>query len=136
MLGAERVGLGEAFRQPDRAQRQRDDLLHQAAGGEDDFGAAATDIDDGGQPVVEIEVAGHAAEGEPRLLLGRNHFDSDAMAPPGFTHEVAPIRRLAHGARRDRPQFGHAEPVGDRFHLAQRLQRLFHRPFTKVAAAV
>src|SRR5207247_510296 len=78
--------------------------------------------------IVEIVMTGHAAEGEPGLLLGRHHLDADAVATPRFAHEFASVGRFPYRGRRDGTQLHDSEAVGHRLHPAERLQRLLHRP--------
>src|SRR2546426_8790221 len=61
--------LPDALPISDRAERERHDLLYEAAGGQNYLGTAAADIHDGRQLVGQIVMTGHAPEREPRFLL-------------------------------------------------------------------
>ena len=136
VLASERVRLAIPLAQPHRPQRQRGDLLDHAPRRENHLGAASPDVDDGGQAVVQVVVAGHAPERQPGLLFGGHDLDTHPAAPPSLADEVPPVRSLAHRAGGDRAQLADAEALGDGLHPPQRLERLLHRAVADAPAGV
>ena len=66
------------------------------------------------------------AEGESRLLFANQHTRLDPCFLPHTSEERGAIRRLAHGARRDRFDPLSAQLLGERRHPNERLDGLIH----------
>ena len=121
------IAAAEALGEADGAERRRIDRFNEVAGGEDDLGAAATDVGDDDVLPGEINGVLDARECQPRLPFGADDLDLDPHLVADAAAEVGPVAGLADGAGGDRPQVCHLIPGGDFPEAPQRLNRPGHR---------
>src|SRR5262249_38721865 len=72
----------ETFRQPKRAERKRNEAVHESLGRKRELERASADVHHHRAPVPELEVGERAAKGEARLLLADEHADPEPRFLP------------------------------------------------------
>ena len=97
-------------------------MVDRGTGGEDHLDAAAPDVDDGGRPALEVEMAAGGTEGELGFFVARDHLDVHLVLPGHFPDEAPAVGGFAHRAGCDGPDLVDFEAVGNRLHLADRRQ--------------
>ena len=123
----QRVRRDVEVREAHRAEVEALGEEHLLSLGDDDLRRAAADVEDEERVAGGRKVRAHGPRDEARLLLPRDHGEADPRLAPRAPDELAAVRRLAHGARRDgRDRLG-ARRARERRVAREAVEAVLHR---------
>ena len=118
------IALGE----PERAERERHEVVEHAVGGERELERASADVHHDRAALAEIEVRERAQIRETRFVRSVDDAQRDAGLLAHARDELVGVRRVAHRARRHGVDAMRAELPRERGHAADGFGGRLHRP--------
>src|SRR5947208_5808761 len=118
-----RIGVGQLFQQPDRAERETVTKLLTVAFPENEFRAAAADIDDEQRLAGKNRVRDDTAKYPIGLLFAGDDFDRQSRSLLDGGNQFPWIGRVPRRARRDNARRGRSEFTGMSSKLGHRPSR-------------
>ena len=119
----QRIGLREAFGEPDHAELEAAPELHARRRAERDLGAAAADVDHDRGLAADVDRVGRGEMDEPRLLGAGDDAHADADVAMHGGEEVRAVLGFADRARGRGDDLVDAVGFGQPLELRQRLHR-------------